>query len=167
MRVNEINRRFSQPNHPIRKIDPFATILFSDIPYLKWDTLRRGLLSGRRGGFARPRFDYLYHGGCCIELGWSMECWLSDDMIQFFTASSDQKGVIDGICWWCGGGRGREKEYANSSCQRMGKVGCWLFGHCSWCVQNNKNKKLVESGGYRRVRCVIDKESFRAIQDGK
>ena len=30
-----------------------------------------------------------------------------------------------------------------------------------------KNKKLVESGGYRRVKCVIDKESFHAIQDGK
>jgi len=29
---------------------------------------------------------------------------------RFFTASSDQKAVIDGICWWSGGGERRSMQ---------------------------------------------------------
>jgi len=43
-------------------------------------------------------FDYLYLRRMLHRTGMiAMECWLSDDTIQFFfTASSDQKAVIDG-----------------------------------------------------------------------
>jgi len=72
--------------------------------------------------YARPRFDYLYHNGCCIELGSAGYLTTQSRLDTIFPTSSDQKAVMtesaaDVVV-------GQEKEYANSSYQRIGEAGC-------------------------------------------
>ena len=69
--------------------------------------------------FAHPRFDYLYHNGCCIELGSAGYLTTQSRLDTIFPTSSDQKAVMTESA--VGVVVGQEKEYANSSCQRMGK----------------------------------------------
>ena len=89
-----------------RKIDLFATIpIFGYSFHLKWDILRRGLLSGRVWWWfctSQVCLTTSIYGGCCIELGWLQWSagYLTTRYNFFLPHRQIRKLWLTEICWW-------------------------------------------------------------------